>query len=111
MFFIPSIRLRILQLRNENCMHMDSTAPGKKRGVLRALSLGALLVSAGVALWQQQRARRCVSELLPPERTSLPNPAPHVSIILPVRNEAANIDACLASLTAQDYPDFSILVI
>ena len=93
-------------------MIADSTAPGKRRGgLLRAFSLGALAVSAGVALWQRQRAWRSVSELLPPDRAPLPVPAPHVSIILPVRNEAANIDACLTSLTAQNYPNFSIVVI
>jgi succinoglycan biosynthesis protein ExoA len=29
---------------------------------------------------------------------------PHVSVLLPVLNEAPSIDACLASLLAQDYP-------
>jgi len=36
---------------------------------------------------------------------------PHVSIILPVRNEEANIGACLSTLLVQDYPDFDITVI
>lgn len=38
-------------------------------------------------------------------------PAPHVSIIVPVRNEEATIDACVASLLAQDYPDFDLTLI
>lgn len=36
---------------------------------------------------------------------------PHVSILLPARNEAANIAACAHSLLAQDYPDFELLVL
>jgi len=34
-----------------------------------------------------------------------------VSIIVPARNEQNNIGSCLASLCAQDYPDFEIIVI
>ena len=30
---------------------------------------------------------------------------PSVSVVVPARNEAANIDACLRSLSAQTYPD------
>jgi chlorobactene glucosyltransferase len=36
---------------------------------------------------------------------------PRVSILLPARNEAANIAACARSLLAQDYPDFELLVL
>jgi len=36
---------------------------------------------------------------------------PPVAIILPARNEAAHIQACLASLADQRYPDFSIIVV
>lgn len=85
---------------------------GKKRQIWSYLPQGALAAAALVALWQRQRAHRSVSEICPPEQAvSLPSSPPHVTIILPVRNEAAHIDACLASLCAQDYPDFSILVI
>lgn len=83
----------------------------KKHTFFTYLPLAALTASSLVALWHRQRARRCTTELRPPEKSSLPTPAPHVSIILPVRNEAAHIDACLASLLAQDYPNFSITVI
>jgi len=43
-----------------------------------------------------------------------PGPIPaagRVSVCLPARDEAANIDACLESLRAQDYPDLEILVL
>lgn len=36
---------------------------------------------------------------------------PSVSVLVPARNEAANIGPCLRSLLAQEYPDFEILVL
>ncbi len=36
---------------------------------------------------------------------------PRVSILVPARNEADNIEACLRSLLEQDYPDFEVLVL
>jgi chlorobactene glucosyltransferase len=36
---------------------------------------------------------------------------PFVSILIPARNEAANIEACVDSLLNQDYPNFEILVL
>ena len=43
--------------------------------------------------------------------TALPRPAPRVSVIVPARNEALNIEACLESLGAQQYPDFEVICI
>lgn len=37
--------------------------------------------------------------------------APLVSILVPARNEALNIEACVRSLLAQDYPHFQICVL
>ena len=37
--------------------------------------------------------------------------APLVSILVPARNEALNIEACVRSLLAQDYPRFEIIVL
>jgi chlorobactene glucosyltransferase len=36
---------------------------------------------------------------------------PFVSVIVPARNEQRNIEECLGSLTAMDYPEFEILVV
>ena len=36
---------------------------------------------------------------------------PRVSILVPARNEADNIEGCLVSLLAQDYPDFEIFAL
>ncbi len=41
----------------------------------------------------------------------LPARFPHVSILIPVRNEEAVIGDCVRSLLAQDYPDFEVLVL
>jgi chlorobactene glucosyltransferase len=37
--------------------------------------------------------------------------APRVSILVPARNEARNIQACVSSLLAQDYPNFELIVL
>ena len=39
------------------------------------------------------------------------DPAPFVSILVPARNEEANIERCLDSLKCQDYPAYEILVL
>jgi chlorobactene glucosyltransferase len=36
---------------------------------------------------------------------------PRVSILVPARNEAHNIKACVDSLLSQDYPDFEVIVL
>ena len=46
-----------------------------------------------------------------PGRQAHPGPRPRVSVIVPARNEAHNIGRCVASLAAQEYPDFEILVV
>ena len=96
---------------------MTSMNPGQtatstwRNALLRYARFVALAVPALVALWQSYRAHRTVRETHPPLDVPLPKQTPHVSIIVPVRNEEATIDACVASLLAQDYPDFDIRVI
>ena len=51
--------------------------------------------------WVLRRARRHA----PPAHL------PRVSVLVPARNEEANIERCVASLLAQDYPDFEVLVL
>ncbi len=48
--------------------------------------------------------RRLRASLLPEER-------PFVSVLVPARNEAANIEACVRSLLNQDYAPFELLVL
>lgn len=81
------------------------------KALLRSFATFLLALAAGVALWQSYRARRSVKEMHPPREVPVPEPAPHISIILPVRNEEANINSCVSSLLAQDYPDFDLTII
>jgi len=36
---------------------------------------------------------------------------PHLSVLVPARNEDHNIEACLRSLLAQDYPEFEVIAL
>jgi len=45
------------------------------------------------------------------EPASPPEQAPLVSVMVPARNEARNIAACVESLLAQDYPNWELLVL
>lgn len=48
---------------------------------------------------------------LPPPDPDALGGLPFVSVIVPARNEADNIESCLASLKASRYPDFEIVVV
>jgi chlorobactene glucosyltransferase len=41
----------------------------------------------------------------------IPEPAPFISVLVPARDEEANIAACLDSLQKQDYPNYEIVVL
>ena len=93
-------------------MNLGRSTVGTRRHALpRFIALGGLFATALVALFQSYRSHRSVRETRPPDPAPLPVPPPHVSIILPVRNEEANLIACVASLLAQDYPDFDLTII
>jgi len=49
--------------------------------------------------------------LRPDGSLPLPDDAPKVSVVVPAKDEEANIGQCLATLLAQDYPDFEIIVV
>ena len=44
------------------------------------------------------------------DRSSL-GPTPHVSVIVPARNEARNIEECIGSLLRSDYGDFDVILV
>jgi len=48
---------------------------------------------------------------IPPPESELPEEAPLISVLIPARDEEANIKACLESLQKQDYPNFEVLVL
>jgi chlorobactene glucosyltransferase len=81
---------------------------------------GALLVLAGLLPWILLGAFLAFRIRLPRPLSGrpakhgsgpAPRPTPRVSIVVPARNEAANIERCVASLAAQRYPDFEIIVV
>ena len=84
---------------------------GGIRALLRCFRVGILAVAALTALWQRHRVYRSVRETHPPDEAPLPASIPHVSIVLPVRNEERMIHTCITSLLAQDYPDFDLTII
>ncbi|HEY1363907.1 MAG TPA: glycosyltransferase family A protein [Xanthobacteraceae bacterium] len=68
-----------------------------------------LILSAGwlaIVCWLIWRAfsQRSLLPLLEPAPPLPASEAPRVTVVVPVRNEAANIGACLDALRAQDYP-------
>ncbi|MFO7674813.1 MAG: glycosyltransferase [bacterium] len=62
-----------------------------------------LLVLVGIALSNLRHLAPLVRKRL--TRT------PRVSVLVPARDEAANIEALVRSLAAQDYPDFEVIVL
>lgn len=65
-------------------------------------SLTMLLV-VGVLIARAVRQSRILQTIAPLHRLTQ-GPAPTVAVIVPARNEASNIEPCLMSLVAQDYP-------
>jgi chlorobactene glucosyltransferase len=68
-------------------------------GILAALSVMALVATVNVIAIRSLGARPG------------PRVLSRVSVLIPARNEEANIGACIASLVDQDYPDYEILVL
>jgi cellulose synthase/poly-beta-1,6-N-acetylglucosamine synthase-like glycosyltransferase len=48
---------------------------------------------------------------LTPRSARWQGPAPMVSIIVPAKDEAANIECCLESLLSQDYPNYEVILV
>lgn len=60
-----------------------------------------LLIALGNSLFIQ-RLRRTKSQLVQ---------SPFVSVLVPARNETLNIETCVRSLLAQEYPNFEVIVL
>jgi chlorobactene glucosyltransferase len=60
------------------------------------------LVLIALSNWRRLRRLDCFE---------MPDRPPRVSVLVPARNEEANIDACVRSLLNQDYPDFEVIVL
>jgi len=67
---------------------------------LAAFVIGLLLIAASnLKAWRRMN------------RYPAPASFPRVSILVPARNEEDNIEACVRSLLAQDYPDFEVVAL
>jgi chlorobactene glucosyltransferase len=78
------------------------------------ITLFALYLLIGPLTWgfmilAMFEGRRRMSVLLR-KTAPLPDPAPRVTVLIPARNEEANIEKCLAGVFAQDYPNLDIVV-
>src|SRR5438067_8374501 len=68
--------------------------------------LGPLLFGFIILSMFEGRRRMTVLFNAPP----LPDPAPRVTVMIPARNEEANIEKCVSSVLAQDYPNLRVVV-
>jgi chlorobactene glucosyltransferase len=74
------------------------------------------LAAAILAIWTARHftlsaAQRGEEILSPAAALPLPPDPPRATILVPARNEEANIAACLESLCRQTYPNFEIIVV
>jgi glycosyltransferase involved in cell wall biosynthesis len=79
------------------------------------ITLFVLYVFIGPLLWilfsvgaASSRRRMIMFEKF---KESLPEAPPHVTIIIPAKDEGARITQCLYSALAQDYPNFDVLAV
>jgi chlorobactene glucosyltransferase len=78
--------------------------------VLRLIGLLLAIVLWTLA-WNRRRDQRPAVLRPPASKPAGVSDDPLVSIILPARNEASSIEACVRSLLAQDYSRFEIIAI
>jgi glycosyltransferase involved in cell wall biosynthesis len=81
--------------------------------VLTTLKLLAWLMALAW-LWKAIAAARGlphIPNLLLPQYNLTPAGSPSITVIVPARNEADNIGACLESLINQDYPNLQIIAV
>jgi chlorobactene glucosyltransferase len=70
-----------------------------------------LIIAAGLLSFVLNLVLNLRSLRAPRVDSKVPEPAPLVSVLIPARDEAENIVACLESLQRQDYTNFEILVL
>jgi len=79
------------------------------------IGLYIVYLFAGPVLWILfsigMAASRRRMDLLKKRTVPLAEPFPHVTILIPAKDEGQRISQCLASVLAQDYPEFDVLAI
>ena len=105
--FLPknlvSDRTRSRQVRPYPLMQVAHTALAAVAWLLALAWLSKLIEAA--------RGLPTVPNLLAPEYDRMPAGSPSIAIIVPARDEAPNIAACLESLRAQDYANLQVLAV
>jgi chlorobactene glucosyltransferase len=66
---------------------------------------------AWVAMWAGLLLARSRMNRLERPTPPLPDVPPHVSILVPAKDEQADITACIDRIVAQDYPSFDVIAI
>src|SRR5579859_3296822 len=86
-----------------------------KRRQRTGFGLWPLIVLIGqiVSGWRAERNYQSLPELAPTDRRELPGNEtwPGISVIIPARDEEANLPSLLDSLIAQDYPLYEVIVV
>jgi chlorobactene glucosyltransferase len=70
-----------------------------------------VIIIAGLGIFLANLILNLRNLRVPSPDGKIPEPAPLVSILIPARDEEANIESCLQSLQKQDYPNFEVLVL
>jgi chlorobactene glucosyltransferase len=70
-----------------------------------------VVIAAGLVLFLINLVLNLRSLKIPSSNSKIPRPAPLISVLVPARDEEANIRTCLESLQKQDYPNFEVLVL
>ncbi len=70
-----------------------------------------IIIAAGLLVFLVNLVLNLRSLKRPLRHAKVPRPAPLISVLVPARDEEANIGACLESLQQQDYPNFEVLVL
>jgi chlorobactene glucosyltransferase len=69
------------------------------------------IIAAGLVVFLVNLILNLRSLKKPSKKSKVPSPAPLVSVMVPARDEEANIANCLKSLQGQDYPNYEVLVL
>jgi chlorobactene glucosyltransferase len=69
------------------------------------------IIAIGLIIFMLNLILNLRSLKTPPAKSQVSEEAPLISVLIPARDEEANIKECLESLQKQDYPNFEILVL
>jgi len=75
------------------------------------LIISTIFLVLGMAITYWIHNQQYIQILIPRSDPPSPSSSPLISIIIPARNEARNIRACLESLVAQTYPSLELIVV